>query len=42
MDADTLVLLLIFLSMYYYFWLIIWIKNVNNFQTENIQPEGVA
>ena len=42
MDADTFVLLVIFQSIYYYFWMIIWIKNVNNFQIENIQLEGVA
>ena len=38
MNTDTLVLL--FYSDY--FWMIIYIKNVNNFQIKNIQPEGVT
>ena len=28
--------------MSYYFWMITWVKNMNNFQIENIQPQGIA
>ena len=41
MNTDTLVLLLIF-YMSYYFWMITWMENVNNFQIAKIQPQGVA
>ena len=30
----------IFMS--YYLWMITWMKNVNNFQTAKIQPQGPA
>ena len=26
--------------MYYYFWMITWMKNVNNFQLAKVQPQG--
>ena len=42
MNTDTLVLLLIFQNMSYYFWMITWIKNVNNFEIGTVQPHGVA
>ena len=42
MNTDTLVLLLISLNMSYHFWMITWMKNVNNFQIEKVQPQGVA
>ena len=32
MNIDTLVLLLVFENMSYYFWMTTWIKNMNNFQ----------
>ena len=41
--TDILLLLLIFQNMYYYFWIITGMKkNVNNFQTTKVQPQGVA
>ena len=40
MNTDTLVLLLTFKNIYY-FW-ITWMKNVNNFQLAKVQPQGVA
>ena len=42
MNTDTLVLLLIFLNMVYYFWMITLMKNVNNFQIAKVHPQGVA
>ena len=42
MNTDTLALLLIFKNMPYYFWMITWMKNVNNFQAAKVQPQGVA
>ena len=42
MNVDTLVLLLIFQKITYYFWMIMWMKNVNNFQVAKVEPEGVA
>ena len=41
MNTDTLVLLLTFKNIYY-FWMITWMKNVNNFQLAKVQPQGVA
>ena len=35
-NGDALVLLLIFLSMLYYFWVTTWMKNVNNFQIAKV------
>ena len=36
----------LFLSSYfimsYYFWMIMWMKNVNNFRIAKVQPEGIA
>ena len=42
MNAGTLVLSLIFQNMSYYFWMITWIKNVNNFQTAKVQAQDAA
>ena len=42
MNTKTLVLLLIFKNMSYYFWIITWMKKVNNFQIPKVQPQGVA
>ena len=41
MNTDTLILLLIFQNMSY-FWTMKWMKNVNNFQLVKVQPQGVA
>ena len=38
----TLVLLLIFENMSYYFWMTKWIKNVNNFKIAKAQPQVVV
>ena len=42
MNIDKLVLLLIFENMSHYFWMITWMKNVNNFQIAKVRPQGVA
>ena len=42
MNADTLVLLLIFWNMSYYFTMITWVMNENNFQVAKFEPQGVA
>ena len=42
MKTDTLVLLLIFYNMSYYFWMITWMKNVNNFQIAKVKSQGAA
>ena len=42
MNRDILVLLLIFWNMSYYFWMITWMKNVNNFQIAKVQPYGAV
>ena len=42
MNTDIHVLLLIFENMSYYFWIIMWMKNVNNFQIAKDQPQGIA
>ena len=42
MKTDTVIFLLIFQNMSYYFWIITWIKNVSNFQTAKVQSQGVA
>ena len=42
MNTDILVLLLIFQNMFYYFWMITWMVNGNNFQIAKVQPQGVA
>ena len=42
MNVDTIVLLLIFQNMSNYFWMIRWMKNLNNFQIAKVQPQGVA
>ena len=42
MSAHTLVLLLIFQNMSCHFWMITWMKTVNNFQIAKVQPQGVA
>ena len=41
-NTDTLVFLLIFKNIPYYFWMMTWMKNVNNFQTAKVQPQSVA
>ena len=38
----SIVLLLIFQNMSYYFWMITWMKNVNSFKIAGVQPLGVA
>ena len=38
LNTDTLVVLLIFQNMSYYFWMITQMKNVNNFQIAKVQP----
>ena len=42
MNADTLVSFLIFQNMPYYFCMITWMANVNNFQIAKVQPKGGA
>ena len=42
MNTDVLVLLLIIENTSYYFWMIAWINNVNNFQIAKVQPQGVV
>ena len=42
MNTDTLAFLLTFENMSYYFWMITWTKNLNNFQIAKVQPQGVA
>ena len=41
MNTGTLVLLLIFQNISYYFWMIMWMKDLNNFQIAIVQPLGV-
>ena len=33
---------LYFQNMFYYFWMITWLNNLNNFQIGKVQPQGVA
>ena len=40
MDTDTLVLLLNFYIMSYYFWITTWMKFVNNFQVAKVQLQS--
>ena len=42
MNTDGIVLLLNVWNMSHYFWMIIWIKNVTNFQIAKVQPQVVA
>ena len=42
MNTYRLVLLLIFWNMHFYFWMVTWIKNVNNFQVAKVTPQGVT
>ena len=42
MNTDTLVILLYFLEYALFFWMITWMKNVNNFQIEKVHPQGAA
>ena len=42
MNTDIHIFLLIFQNMPYVFWMITWMKNVNNFQIAKVQPQGVA
>ena len=40
--AATLAFLHIFKNMFYYFWMITWMKKANDFQIAKVQPHGVA
>ena len=40
--TDTILILLSFQNISYYFWLITWMKNVNIFQKAKVQPQSVA
>ena len=42
MNTDKFFVLLVFKNIFYYFWTITWIKNVNNFQIAKVQPRNVA
>ena len=42
MNTDMHVLLLISESLSCYFWIKTWMKKVNNFQIEQVQPQDVA
>ena len=42
MNTGTLVLLLIFWNMSYYFWMTTLMKNVNNFQIAKVQAQDFA
>ena len=42
MNTDTLALWIIFYNMSYYFWMIMWMKNMNNIQIAKVQSQGVA
>ena len=42
MNKDTLILWIIFYNMSYYFWMIMWMKNMNNIQIAKVQSQGVA
>ena len=42
MDEGALGLLLVFLKISYYFWMITWMKNVNNFHIAKIQPPSAT
>ena len=42
MKTDTLAFQFIFQNISYYFWIITWLKNVNNFQIVNVHPRGDA
>ena len=41
-NTDTLVLLLIFQNMSYYFWMITWMKDLDDFLITKVQAQGVA
>ena len=40
MNTDTLALSLIFQNMSYFFCIITWMKNVNNFQAAKVKPQN--
>ena len=42
MNKHTLALLLIFKNMFYHFWMITLMNDVDNFQIAKVQPQGVA
>ena len=42
MNTEKFILLLIFYNMLYYFWMITWIKKMNNFQIAKVQHKGAA
>ena len=42
MNTDTLVLALFFGIMFYYFWMITRMKNMNNFLIAIVKPQSVA
>ena len=41
MDTEALAILLIFKNMSYNFWMITWMRNVNNFQIVKVLSQGV-
>ena len=42
MNTNTLLLMFAFKNIFFYFWMIAWIKNLNDFQKAKVQPQGVA
>ena len=42
MNTDALVLLFIFENVFYFNWMITWIKNANNFEITKVQPQSGA
>ena len=42
MNTNTLLLLFVVKNIFFYFWMITWIKNLNDFQKAKVQPQGVA
>ena len=42
MTQDTLAFLLIYWNMSYYFWMITWMKNLNNFQITSVTYKSVG
>ena len=42
MNTDTIVLLFVLEHVSHYFWVIMWMKNVNSFQTGIFRPRDVG
>ena len=42
MNTNTLLLMFAFKNIFFYFWMIAWIENLNDFQKAKVQPQGVA